>query len=293
MYILSRYITTRQLLKALAIAAASFNAFILWILFTKPRSFLRVCKVMAMAAFEESGSDPLPSVPIPAILQSKSGQEVWLNLSLTLSVSCLEMLLICGLVRERKPKRILEIGTYRGVTAYHMARNSDADCTIFTLDLPPDYDPVSERKQSLEAGYGEMKMHLLSRQLGREAFRGSDVEHKVTQVYSDSTKLNFNSEFQEGFDFILVDASHDYSHVRSDSLNAFRILNPGGLILWHDYESGFEIQYGVRKCLLELRSNYDIKRVADTNLAIYDAGPKQSVIQATSARQTTTEPPRC
>jgi hypothetical protein len=54
------------------------------------------------------------------------------------NVSIEELCKICLIVKWRKPRRILELGTYNGMTTLQMALNAPPDCTTYTLDLHPE-----------------------------------------------------------------------------------------------------------------------------------------------------------
>jgi len=75
-----------------------------------------------------------------------------------------------------------------------------------------------------------------------------------------------------GFDFIYIDGSHNGEDILSDAIEAFKILNKGGLIFFDDflqYEKNRKIQsyVGIEK-FLELYSN-DLQIVFfQNNLAV-------------------------
>ncbi|MEM4725269.1 MAG: hypothetical protein QXP01_09675, partial [Candidatus Hadarchaeum sp.] len=46
-----------------------------------------------------------------------------------------ELIVLCKLARQIKPRVIFEIGTFLGETTLQLAANTNA--TVFTLDLPP------------------------------------------------------------------------------------------------------------------------------------------------------------
>lgn len=59
--------------------------------------------------------------------------------------------------------------------------------------------------------------------------------HRLCQIYCDSRAWD-GSNFPAGFfDSALIDGGHAADVVRSDTLNALRLVRSGGLILWHDY----------------------------------------------------------
>jgi hypothetical protein len=70
---------------------------------------------------------------------------------------------------------------------------------------------------------------------------------------------------------LLIDANHDYEHVKSDTERAFELLRPGGIIVWDDYrwlECHSECA-GVTLFLNELQSTRPIFSIAGTRFAIY------------------------
>ena len=68
---------------------------------------------------------------------------------------------------------------------------------------------------------------------------------------------------------VFVDASHAYEAVLSDSRQAFRMIRPGGLIIWDDYHPVHGI--GVMKALAELSDEQPIAWIRGTRLAIHYA----------------------
>ena len=59
---------------------------------------------------------------------------------------------------------------------------------------------------------------------------------KIVQLYGDSGTFDF-SPYSGHVDLMFVDGAHSYEYVLSDSDAAHRMVKPGGLILWHDYDS--------------------------------------------------------
>ena len=44
-------------------------------------------------------------------------------------------------------------------------------------------------------------------------------------------------DFKETFDFIFIDGDHTYSAVINDTKKSLTLLNPKGVIIWHDWEN--------------------------------------------------------
>jgi hypothetical protein len=156
----------------------------------------------------------------------------------------LEDLLLLKLVAMMQPRRVFEIGTFIGTRTLFFASQGPADMEIFTLDLPPDA-PISE-------GFTDLHMIERSRtELGRR-FRDTRYAKNVTQLFGDSMSFDF-SPYHGSIDLVYIDGSHSYEYVRSDTLNAFSMLRPDGIILWDDYGS-VRSEYGTTEYPEKLRA---------------------------------------
>jgi predicted O-methyltransferase YrrM len=164
-----------------------------------------------------------------------------------------ETLTIGAISQWLQPKRVFEIGTYRGTTALALAMNSPDDATIFTLDLPP-------RTQ----GDGQTDDEVGS------AYRGVAAGRKITQLYGDSTTFDFRA-YERSVDLILIDGNHDERFVSIDTANALKMLTPSGVIVWDDYlwDSRYPECAGVTRCLDKLSEEFDIANIDGTRLAVY------------------------
>jgi len=162
------------------------------------------------------------------------------------------------------PERIFEIGTSLGHTTALFAMNTPPSTRIFTLDLPPES----------AAPEGATDLHLieLARSKLGQAFRGNNWQSRITQLLGDSSTFDF-SPYDNSIDIVTVDGSHSFPFVRSDSFNAFRMVRPGGIVLWHDYES-MRSEYGVTRFVDRLRKTHGFpvyrlcRDPADTRFAV-------------------------
>jgi predicted O-methyltransferase YrrM len=156
-----------------------------------------------------------------------------------------ELLTLAAICRYKQPRRVFEIGTYTGSSTLVIAMNVPDQTEILTLDLEPS-------------------------EIVGSAYRNTEHSSKIHQLYGNS--LNFDySPFLGSVDFILVDANHSYECVKSDTENAFRLLRPGGVIVWDDYrwlECHAECA-GVTLFLNELQNTRSIFSVTGTRFAIY------------------------
>lgn len=66
---------------------------------------------------------------------------------------------------------------------------------------------------------------------------------------------------------VFVDGSHAYDYVLSDTRAAMTIVDPGGLVVWHDYG----IWEGVTNALdeLEQRERFGLRNIRGTSLVIW------------------------
>jgi predicted O-methyltransferase YrrM len=159
------------------------------------------------------------------------------------------------------PKVIFELGTFRGRTALNFALNSPADCRIFTLDLAPSgRSAVIERVNAADASI------IQASETGCD-YRGSDVEHKIEQLYGDSTRFDFRP-FSGQVDLVFVDGGHDYEVARSDTRNALAMVRPGGVVVWHDF-GNYGDYYDVVRAVFDEVPRDDVCQIAHTQLAVY------------------------
>lgn len=142
--------------------------------------------------------------------------------------------------------RILELGSYRGDTARLIAENTPENVRICTVDVHPEHgasykdSPVAKR-----------------------------IDRKVGKIRRDL----FGQD--EKYDFIFVDADHDFSAVVNDTTVAFELLAEHGVIFWHDYHfaSYFHGMSGVPEALKIFSRQYPIVSLSGTTLALHSRHP--------------------
>jgi predicted O-methyltransferase YrrM len=162
------------------------------------------------------------------------------------NISGFELEVITRLVKHHQPMNLFEIGTFDGRTTLNMAAHAVPDARVFTLDLPP----IGEQAAALQLEVGDRLFINKQRSGGR--FAGSDLAHKIIQLYGDSGNFDF-SPWYEKMDFIFVDG-HSYEYVLSDSQVAMMMARPDAVILWHDYVSEGPTPWpGVRRALQEMQ----------------------------------------
>jgi hypothetical protein len=191
---------------------------------------------------------PETPVVLPAVI-GKSG-----------NVSDAELVAISRIVAAKKPRSLLEIGTFDGRTTIALAANAPADAIVTTLDLPADTAhelPVEGRDRA-----------LIDKPVSGALVAGSPWAARVRQVYGDSATYDFGGL---QIDFAFIDGSHSYEYALSDSRRVRAMMRGGrGVIMWHDYGGEWE---GVTRALNELSREpgfAGLKWIEGTTLAILD-----------------------
>ncbi len=122
---------------------------------------------------------------------------------------------------------VLEIGSWEGRS------------TIFFLGFLP-----GSRVTCIDTFQGNPEN--VATEAGRDIVEGierrfdsnlADYGHRVEKIVSRSAKA-LDHLLQQGrlFDLIYIDGSHDRDDVLIDSVFSWRLLKPGGFLIWDDYE---------------------------------------------------------
>lgn len=182
------------------------------------------------------------------------------------NVSIEELCKICLIVKWLKPRRILEMGTYNGMTTLQMALNAPPDCQVFTVDLPPKYTPSSPMGKIDELLATRFRTQLNS-EVGSYFHGRNDVQ--VTQMWGETAHADYGIVGGK-VDMVFVDAAHDLANKRRDTEIAFDLLSERGVILWHNYAD--VCNPDVTFCLAEYASKHHIFHLRNTALAVFYAG---------------------
>ena len=164
-----------------------------------------------------------------------------------------DQLVLQAIVAARKVRTAFEIGTFNGGTTRVLAEAVPEDGQVWTLDLPPDaFDETQTPDQFHGARIGEV-------------YRSSKSAGKVTQLLGDSATFDF-SPYEGKCDLVLVDGGHEYVHGINDTRTAFRLVAPGGVILWDDFDAYW---HGLVRGILEAAGGRRPRRLAATSLGVY------------------------
>lgn len=147
----------------------------------------------------------------------------------------LEQFILLAVGKIVKPERIFEIGTHLGNTARNLSHNFP-DSQIWTLDI----------NQQLSGQLAECT--------------------NVRRIESHSMDFDF-SPYERSIGLVWVDGAHDYETVASDTAAAFKLLQPGGAIVWHDYLNPLPNFDGVTRVLREIEQR--VSHIEESMMAVY------------------------
>jgi predicted O-methyltransferase YrrM len=159
-----------------------------------------------------------------------------------------ELEILVALVRLAEARSMLEIGCRDGRTAKLLLHNVVTLERYIGVDVPMSYQPEHEyQRREMTEWPGEFavsdpRFELIIRKLG---------------------SLDLTANELQPFDIAYIDGDHGERAVRHDSLLAFNVVRPGGLIVWHDYNNDATI---------------DVKRIVDK---FYETGLPIRAIERT------------
>jgi hypothetical protein len=155
-----------------------------------------------------------------------------------------DIVMLLKLAVCKQPKRLLEIGSYRGYTALYLAQHLAPDAKIVTVDRYPEHG---------------------------EAYRNTSYANKIERRVGDIASAIFSEDKPASYDFIFIDADHSYAGVRRDTELVLPLVSEKGLVVWHDYANWgfFDEKNGVPEYLGELSQKLPLAHIFGSDLAIY------------------------
>jgi Methyltransferase domain len=196
--------------------------------------------------------DVLPHDDFAEVSLFLGTDDFWIN---ALPSGGSDLVSLCLITRLVRPKRIFEIGTFRGYTALQFAANAPG-AEIFTLDLPQGANTV-------------LPITVMDEELGSfekgKILEGRKDTARIHRLLGDSATFDF-SPYARNIDLFFIDGAHTYEYVKNDTLKALECCHPGSVIAWHDYgRMGIN---GVTRWLHEfVRSHFPVYRVPNGSLA--------------------------
>lgn len=154
-----------------------------------------------------------------------------------------DMVAMARLVAAIRPRRVLEVGSFRGYTAAAMADHLPAEGELVAVD-------IDERHGGAYAG--TPRAERIDRRVGT-----------VREVLAD--------EPAGSFDVVFVDADHRYDAVADDTDAVLPLVAADGWLVWHDYANWglFSGGCGVPEFVQDFAATRPAVHLAGTALAVH------------------------
>ena len=182
------------------------------------------------------------------------------------NVTIEEVCKIALIAKYFKPRQVFEFGTYNGMTTLQLALNTPEETEIYTLDLSPEMASSTKFQLSELDRYVAVEFRTKFHTSVGSYFKGKPIEKKITQILSDSATYDYTPHHGK-IDLIFIDAAHDYANKKTDSENALKMLAPGGVILWDNYDD--VVNPEVTRYLSELADSLPLYHLRGTPLVVY------------------------
>jgi predicted O-methyltransferase YrrM len=172
-----------------------------------------------------------------------------------------EQVYLATVAQVLRPRKVFEVGTYRGHTTSLFILNTPADTEVWTMDLPPQ-DELSAAELHEYIGTDVTLVH--NRTLARYV-KELGLSERCHQVYCDSLKFDptpHRGTVELGF----IDGAHARRYVESDTRKMAAMMAPRGLVFWHDYGGKGDFK-PLTEYLESLGREIEIFRVPETSLA--------------------------
>jgi predicted O-methyltransferase YrrM len=155
-----------------------------------------------------------------------------------------DTLVLMKLAAAARPRRILELGSYRGYSGKAMLENAPADATLTAVDIDPQHG---------------------------EAYRDTALADRVDRRVGPIGLEIFTPDEIGSFDLVFVDADHSRAAASHDTEIALRMVSEHGTVLWHDYANWgyFTGDCGVPEVLNDLATRLPVGHLIGSNIAIH------------------------
>ncbi len=178
-------------------------------------------------------------------------------------------LVLDRLVEERRPKRVLELGTGRGLGAFALAaaaRAHNAPLEVTTVDLLPISRPQTYALQSA----GEARVIQASCDEIWRTHLDPELRSRIKALTGSTTDiLPALLRAGERFDLIFIDAGHDLFSVVHDLSYSAALLAPEGAILMDDFAPMEDFGLGTCVALSHARRHFEHVELFPTEGLVY------------------------
>lgn len=133
----------------------------------------------------------------------------------------------------------VEVGVKYGETASYLLEQH-SKLWLYLVDSYPAYKGIYETYTAEQ-----------QEKIKAEAVKNLEkYSNRITWMYKDSSEAS-QFLYREFFDFVYIDAAHDYKSVKLDVMNWYFSVRKGGILCGHDYCYG-PVQDAVRDCVADI-----------------------------------------
>ncbi len=153
---------------------------------------------------------------------------------------------------EPRPRRVLEIGSYRGGTLFCSCRLAAPDALLISLDLPESgpWRSYPRRRRKLYRAFARRGQRI-------EALRANS--HDVATLELVHTALAGRR-----LDLLFIDGDHTFDGVKQDYETFGPLVREGGLIAFHDIVPGSsELVGGVPRFWEEVKDKLPVQEIVE------------------------------
>ncbi|KAF2545765.1 hypothetical protein F2Q70_00019144 [Brassica cretica] len=154
-----------------------------------------------------------------------------------------------NLIRRVKPRTIVEVGSFLGASAIHMAnltrRLGLEETQILCVDDFRGWPGFRDRFKDMALVNGDV---LLLYQFMQNVVSSGSTGSILPVPFSAGSALEKLCEWGLTADLVEIDAGHDFNSAWADINRAVRILRPGGVLFGHDYFTAADNR-GVRRAV--------------------------------------------
>jgi len=155
------------------------------------------------------------------------------------------------LITSRRPRRLVEVGSLFGGSAIHIGQlllKNDLDAELTCVDTF-----LGSRETFFEHRQARAQMLSVGRYHFFDEFLGNIERAGLTRLVNPFVQTSTNAarifaELGARFDFIYLDASHEYLDVLCDLRLWYPLLAPGGVLVGDDFEDPW---FGIIRAAME------------------------------------------
>jgi len=163
-----------------------------------------------------------------------------------------------SLVTELRPKKILEIGTWKGHRAVSFCEGLDTFYVGF--DLFEEGNDIIDQQES--NGKGRSNVSDVSKLL-----TGKNIKYELIKGNTNITLPEYVNFTSNKFDFAFIDGGHSVETIENDWIYVKQLMNDDGVVVFDDYyqnmKKTFIDNFGANRVLEKYKLNYELSKSID------------------------------